>query len=75
MHTMREAAEVAVEAAGGGAALARALNLKSRQAVYQWSRVPAEHVLKVEKITGMPRHVLRPDLYPAPEVAAEGLRS
>ena len=26
--------------------------------------LPAEHVLKVEAATGVPRHDLRPDLYP-----------
>lgn len=33
-------------------------------AVYQWRRVPAERVLDVERITGISRHELRPDLYP-----------
>lgn len=34
--------------------------------VTRWSqkRVPAERVLQVERITGVSRHVLRPDLYP-----------
>lgn len=50
--------------------LARALNITS-QAVSQWSRVPAERVLDVERATGIPRHDLRPDLYPLPQEAAE----
>jgi DNA-binding transcriptional regulator YdaS (Cro superfamily) len=29
-------------------------------------RVPAERVLSFELMTGVPRHDLRPDLYPAP---------
>lgn len=33
-------------------------------AVSQWDRVPAVRVIEVEKITGIPRHVLRPDIYP-----------
>lgn len=33
-------------------------------AVSQWSTVPADRVLTVEKITGIARHILRPDLYP-----------
>ena len=33
-------------------------------AVYQWRRVPAERVLKVAEITGIPKEKLRPDLYP-----------
>lgn len=43
--------------------LARALNI-TRAAVFQWKRVPAERVLEVERITGIPRHDLRPDIYP-----------
>ena len=31
--------------------------------VGRWSVIPAEHVLKVEKHTGISRHVLRPDIY------------
>lgn len=36
-------------------------------AVSQWRRVPAERVLGVEKVTGIPRYVLRPDIYPPPK--------
>lgn len=38
-------------------------------AIYQWRRVPAERVIQVERLTGIPRHDLRPDLYPADEPA------
>ena len=66
MSMMREGVEKAIEALkplGGGAELARRVNL-TRQAIYQWDRIPAELVLTVEKISGVPRHELRPDLYP-----------
>lgn len=43
----------------------------SEQAVGQWPRVPAARVLDVERITGVPRHFIRPDLYPPPIEAAE----
>lgn len=33
-------------------------------AVSQWRRIPAERVLDVERLTGISRHELRPDLYP-----------
>ena len=33
-------------------------------------RIPAERVLDVERLTGIKRHVLRPDLYPVAEDAA-----
>lgn len=65
MGTTRKAVtDKAIKDAGGGAALARKLGLKSRQAVYQWREVPSHHVLKVEEISGVSRHQLRPDLYP-----------
>jgi len=74
---MRDAVELAMEKSGGGAALARQITEKtgrptplSRQAVYQWRHVPAELVLIVEQISGVSRHVLRPDLYPPHETRA-----
>lgn len=48
---------------GGITRLATALRISS-QAISQWKRVPAERVLDVERITGIPRQELRPDLYP-----------
>ena len=36
----------------------------TRQAVYQWKRVPEDKVLDVEAFTGISRHELRPDIYP-----------
>ncbi len=39
-------------------------------AISQWRRVPVERVLDIERITGLPRHVLRPDIYPPPQEAA-----
>jgi DNA-binding transcriptional regulator YdaS (Cro superfamily) len=44
----------------------------TRAAVSTWRRVPAERVIAVERITEIPRHELRPDLYggaaPAPAI-------
>lgn len=57
--------ERAVEAAGGVTRLAEALGI-GRSAVSQWPRVPVERVLAVEAATGVPRHELRPDIYPPP---------
>jgi DNA-binding transcriptional regulator YdaS (Cro superfamily) len=62
MQNLRQGVDAAL-AAVEGAALARALKL-TRQAIYQWKRVPSDHVLQVERITGVPRQRLRPDLYP-----------
>jgi len=48
---------------GAKADLAKALGL-TRAAVCLWRKVPAHHVLDVEKLTGVSRSNLRPDLYP-----------
>ncbi len=55
--------EEAIKAVGGVGALARALGI-SQPSVSSWNRVPSERVLAVEKVSGVGRHVLRPDLYP-----------
>jgi DNA-binding transcriptional regulator YdaS (Cro superfamily) len=44
------------------AVVARELGL-TRAAVTKWQKVPAERLLEVERITGIPREQLRPDLY------------
>lgn len=31
-------------------------------------RIPAHRAIDVEKATGIPRHRIRPDLYPAPDL-------
>lgn len=38
----------------------------NKSTVTRWmqKRIPAERVLDVERITGVPRHELRPDIYP-----------
>lgn len=61
--------DAAKESAGGPVELARKMGGISSQAISQWKRVPAERVLEVERVTGVARHVLRPDIYPAPERA------
>lgn len=60
----------AAEKAGGVVALARELGIK-HTAMYSWTRVPAERVLDIERVTGISRHELRPDIFgPAPEKGA-----
>ncbi|MFB9952069.1 transcriptional regulator [Rhizobium puerariae] len=69
---MENSCEIAKEKAGGPAALAKALGGVSSQAVSQWKKVPAERVLDVERLTGVSRHELRPDVFgaaPQPEAA------
>jgi len=60
----------AIEAAGGLTRLAASLNI-TKQAVAQWDEVPPLRVLEVERVSGVPRHELRPDLYPLEPLAAE----
>jgi DNA-binding transcriptional regulator YdaS (Cro superfamily) len=41
----------------------------SPQAVQKWcarGKPPAERVLDIERVTGVPRYELRPDIYPLP---------
>ena len=59
---------LAIEKGGGITAFAEALGVK-HPSIHNWRRIPSERVLQVEKITGIPRHLLRPDLYPAEEDA------
>ncbi len=63
MSDNKQALKRAIEAAGGLAALAAPLGI-SAQAVSQWDEVPPRRVLAVEKVSGVSRHELRPDLYP-----------
>lgn len=44
-------------------AIARELGI-SHTAISQWKAVPHDKVHAVERITGIPRSELRPDLYP-----------
>jgi DNA-binding transcriptional regulator YdaS (Cro superfamily) len=75
---MEQALQKAKEIAGGAAGLARAISQAtgkeiSSQAVSQWDRVPASRVLIVERVTGISRYELRPDVCgPAPAEAANG---
>lgn len=54
---------------GGVVALSRKLGL-SRAAVSQWTRVPVDRLADVERITGVPREALRPDIFAAAARAA-----
>lgn len=52
----------ALKAAGGVSALANRLKL-TRAAVSRWSKVPFDQILAVEKATGVPRAILRPEMF------------
>lgn len=38
----------------------------TRAAVCKWKQVPAHRLVEVERITGIPREALRPELYTRP---------
>lgn len=63
----------AIEKAGSQQALAELIGVRQSH-VSNWlnrnKRVPAERVLTIEKATGVPRHELRPDIYPSDGEAA-----
>lgn len=58
----------AIKKAGTQQALADLIGVRQSH-VSNWlnrnKRVPAERVLTIERATGVPRHELRPDLYPS----------
>jgi DNA-binding transcriptional regulator YdaS (Cro superfamily) len=53
--------------------LAQGLGVK-HQSFYSWKQVPAERVLAFERLTGIHRSELRPDLYPPRRKAVGGAR-
>ena len=44
------------------AEVARQLKI-TRGAVAKWREIPAGRVVEIERVTGIPRELLRPDLY------------
>jgi DNA-binding transcriptional regulator YdaS (Cro superfamily) len=53
----------ALKASKSMRSLALAIGIKP-QSIIKWQSVPPERVIAVEEMTGVPREVLRPDLYP-----------
>ena len=67
---MKTPLERAAEAVKTSAKLAEICGVTA-QAVSQWTQVPVKHVLTIERETGIPRHDLRPDIYPPPRSEPE----
>ena len=69
--TMHEALELAIRRQGGQSATARNRGV-SQPSVHHWlhkmKKCPPEHVLGMEKDSGVSRCDLRPDIYPRDEV-------
>ena len=57
-----ESLQEAIRRAGGQGALARKLGIK-QQAVTQWRIAPTARVLNIERLTGIRREDLRPDVF------------
>jgi DNA-binding transcriptional regulator YdaS (Cro superfamily) len=53
---------LAIQAAGSRGALARKIGI-SRQAVWGWKKIPVDRLKDVERVTRIPRHKLRPDIF------------
>lgn len=67
MSTQNDLVRLVISSVGGQVALANALGVK-QQTVSDWAkrgRFPTLRVLAIEKLTGFPRHELRPDIYPS----------
>lgn len=65
----KDALKNAIQAAGSQSELSRLIG-ESQQSISHWlnkSKVPAEQVIPIEKLTGIPRYELRPDIYPPEE--------
>ena len=58
-----DALQRAIKAVGGLNGLAIPLGITA-QAISQWDQVPPLRVIEVERISGISRQELRPDLYP-----------
>jgi DNA-binding transcriptional regulator YdaS (Cro superfamily) len=59
---MNQGLEKAIAKAGSRQGLARLLGI-SKQAVCKWTSVPSRQIIRIEAATGVPRELLRPDLY------------
>ncbi|EPR14213.1 hypothetical protein M527_29330 [Sphingobium indicum IP26] len=68
----QEAFATAVQKAGGQANLGRKVGTSQQRVWYHLSKghpMPAEWVLAAEQATGVPKHLIRPDIFAAPAEA------
>ncbi|WP_082546837.1 Cro/CI family transcriptional regulator [Rhizobium sp. Root483D2] len=70
MEQSDPALTLAIDRVGSASELARQLGI-TPAAVLQWERVPPNRALAVERISGVSRHQLRPDIYGPAEAVAE----
>ena len=67
---MQRAVDEAVRQSGSYSRLAQRLGI-SRQALQQWASIPVRHVLLMERLSGVSRYELRPDVYGPPPGRAQ----
>lgn len=71
MNSSSSPVERVIHDLGGVTKAASALGIGNPSVVANWRlrrRVPAERVLDIERVTGISRHELRPDIFgPSPE--------
>lgn len=60
--TSREALARALKNGGGAMKVAAELKIRP-QAVYKWQKAPVERCADLERLTGVPRSELRPDIF------------
>ena len=60
---------IATKCAGSVKALAEVAGVRP-QAISQWKKIPAERAVRISDALGIPRHVLRPDLFEVPKAEA-----
>ncbi|KGB21933.1 hypothetical protein AtDm6_2699 [Acetobacter tropicalis] len=58
-----------IKAAGGCVRLAEICGLKSHTTPLRWKTVPVAHLRAIEAALGIPRHVMRPDIFDVPSGA------
>jgi DNA-binding transcriptional regulator YdaS (Cro superfamily) len=65
---MRDALSQAIENIGGASETARKMKV-TVAAIYKWKRtkLPATRVLDIEKLSGVSRYQLRPDVFGLPQ--------
>ena len=64
MSILNRAAKLAIDRAGGPIVVARHF-VVSRQAVHQWlaTCIPPARVIELERLSGVSRHLIRPDIF------------
>jgi DNA-binding transcriptional regulator YdaS (Cro superfamily) len=62
IHTRNETVERVICALGGVSRASEVLHI-SMQAVSKWKRIPSGRIDQIERLTGIPRNEMRPDIY------------